>query len=118
MEAGELFQNKTDIFICDGFVGNVFLKAFEGIARDVFAYLKNEFQKEAAVSTVLLSFLKKLYTRLDESEYGGSVLIGLNGIVSNATVLQRESSQPGIEACILLLKKTNYKIEIELKGNS
>ena len=92
----------------------------EGIARDIFAYLKNEFQKEAAVSTVLLSFLKKLYTRLDESEYGGSVLIGLNGICIKCHGASRGKavSQALKRAYFFTEKNTNYKIEIELKENS
>jgi len=119
LEAIELFQNKTDIFICDGFVGNVFLKAFEGIARDIFAYLKNEFQKDTTVSAVLLSFLQKLYTRLDESEYGGSVLIGVNGICIKCHGASRGKavSQALKRAYFFAEKNTNHKIEIELQQN-
>ncbi len=118
LEAKELFQNKTDILICDGFVGNVFLKAFEGIATDIFTYLKNEFQKDANISAIFLSTLQKIYSRLDEAEYGGSILIGVNGICikCHGASRGRAISQALLKRAYSFAKKnTNLKIEEELK---
>jgi phosphate acyltransferase len=69
--------------VCDGFIGNVALKASEGLAR-----LVRESLRESLTSTVtaqvgaLLS--RKAFNdfkkRLDQSEYGGAPLLGLRGV--------------------------------------
>lgn len=118
LEAKELFKNKTDVLICDGFVGNVFLKAYEGLSRDIFAYLQNEVQKDSKASAMFLPFLQKAFTRLDESEYGGAILIGVNGICikCHGAASRRAISQALLKRAYLFAeKKTNSKIEKELK---
>ena len=80
LEAIEIFQNKTDVIICDGFAGNVFLKAFEGISRDIFAYIQKEIRSGPEDFTGFSSLLEKLYAKIDVAEYGGAFLIGINGI--------------------------------------
>src|SRR3990167_8800255 len=45
IEADEIFSGRADVVICDGFVGNVALKACEGIARLIAHSMKQEFQR-------------------------------------------------------------------------
>ncbi|NLX91169.1 MAG: phosphate acyltransferase PlsX [Firmicutes bacterium] len=118
LEAKDLFHDKTDILICDGFVGNVFLKAYEGFAEYIFTYLKNEFQKDSNVSAMFLPTLQKIYTRLDESEYGGAMLIGVNGICikCHGASKRRAITQALLKhARLFAEKRTNIKIEEELE---
>ena len=121
LEAKELFQDKTDVLICDGFVGNVFLKSFEGISRDIFAYFKREAEKDPKVSAVLLSTLQSIYSRMDDSEYGGSMLIGVNGVCikCHGASNWKAISQGLLQRAYLFAKNNiNHKIEEELKWNS
>ncbi len=82
MEAREIFQNGADVLICDGFVGNIMLKAIEGISRDMFAFLREEIKqdlKARIASTMLFSIFNRVRANFDETEHGGAQLIGVNG---------------------------------------
>jgi glycerol-3-phosphate acyltransferase PlsX len=83
VEAKDIFQNMTDVLICDGFGGNVLLKSIEGVSRDIFSYLHAEIKKDIkarVASTLLLSVFKRVRANLDESEHGGALLIGVKGV--------------------------------------
>jgi glycerol-3-phosphate acyltransferase PlsX len=84
VEGNDIFKGTTDIIICDGFVGNVALKASEGLAWMVSTLLRegfrqNIFTKIAAVlSYPVLSGFKK---RVDHRRHNGAALLGLQGLV-------------------------------------
>ncbi|VWX56431.1 fatty acid/phospholipid synthesis protein [Burkholderiales bacterium 8X] len=84
VEGNDIFKGTTDIVVCDGFVGNVALKATEGVASMIVDFLKFEysngmFSKFAAV--VSYPVLKALKARLDHRRYNGAALLGLRGLV-------------------------------------
>lgn len=84
VEADEVFEGKIDIIVCDGFVGNVALKASEGIARLIGYYLKKAFRQNFLTSLVGLAakpILNKLKKHIDPSHYNGASFLGLQGIV-------------------------------------
>ena len=74
----------VDLVVCDGFVGNVALKASEGLAKLMISVLKESFRQNWWASVVglmarpALAHLKK---RMDPARYNGASLLGLNGIV-------------------------------------
>lgn len=124
VEAKELFQNTTDVLVCDGFVGNVLLKTIEGMSRDIFAYLKREIKKDfkaRLASTMLLPVFQKVRSSLDESEHGGGLLIGVKGVCFKCHGSSRERA---IMQAILkqvypfISKNTNQKIEEALKQDT
>lgn len=84
VEGNDIFKGTTDIVVCDGFVGNVALKASEGLAAMIGGFLKqgfssNIFTKIAAiVAYPVLSSLKK---KMDYRRYNGAALLGLRGLV-------------------------------------
>lgn len=84
VEGNDIFKGTTDIVVCDGFVGNVALKASEGLATMIIGFLKagfsrNIFTKLAAIAAYpVLSSLKK---RMDYRRYNGAALLGLRGLV-------------------------------------
>lgn len=84
VEGNDIFKGTTDIVVCDGFVGNVALKASEGLATMIVAFLKVEFSKNlltkivAVLAYPILSALKK---RMDHRRYNGGALLGLRGLV-------------------------------------
>ena len=84
IESDEIFTGKVDVIVCDGFEGNVALKASEGTASMIFNVLKEEFKRtwlSKLAALVSSSVLKSMQTRLDPRRYNGATLLGLNGIV-------------------------------------
>lgn len=84
VEGNEIFNNKVDVIVCDGFEGNVALKTLEGTAKMIIDVLKEEFNRN--FFTKLLGLLSKpvllgMKKRLDPRRHNGATLIGLNGIV-------------------------------------
>jgi glycerol-3-phosphate acyltransferase PlsX len=84
VEANDIYQGTVDLIVCDGFVGNVALKASEGLAHKISETLKNSFTRNiftkiaAIVSYPVLSDFKD---KVDHRRYNGAALLGLNGIV-------------------------------------
>lgn len=84
VEGKDIFKGTTDIIVTDGFTGNVVLKTAEGEAKVLMGWIK-----EALTSTFVAKIgallarpaLKKIAERVDPSEYGASVLLGVQGLV-------------------------------------
>lgn len=84
VEGTDIFSDRVDIVVCDGFVGNVALKTMEGVANLILGTLKKELTSSiTAKAGALLSrkALKRVKTALSPSEHNGAPLLGLNGIV-------------------------------------
>jgi glycerol-3-phosphate acyltransferase PlsX len=84
VEGNDLSGGAADVVVADGFVGNVALKAAEGVGRYVLAELR------AALTASLVDQLgaaiasgafRRLRARLDPSSVDGGPLLGLNGMV-------------------------------------
>ena len=83
VEGRDIFNGKVDVVVCDGFTGNIALKAMEGVASFAGQVLKEAFQKNLPSRLGYLMSRKSLreaYRRLDYAEYGGAPLIGLDGV--------------------------------------
>jgi len=84
VEGTDLFLDTVDVVVCDGFVGNVALKAIEGLAHFMMTNLKRELTGSLSAKAGMLmasGALRKLKARINPSEYNGAPLLGLNGIV-------------------------------------
>ena len=84
VEGDDIYKGTTDVVVCDGFVGNVALKASEGVIRMMGHYLRDEFSRNAL--TKLAGLLAKpvinaFKHRIDPRHYNGATLLGLRGIV-------------------------------------
>ncbi|HEY5995987.1 MAG TPA: phosphate acyltransferase PlsX, partial [Candidatus Deferrimicrobiaceae bacterium] len=82
VEGRDFFAGKADVFVCDGFVGNVVLKTMEGMATALGQFLKTEIKKSApAMLGALLAggAIRNVKKRLDYTEYGGAPLLGVRG---------------------------------------
>jgi glycerol-3-phosphate acyltransferase PlsX len=83
VEGRDLFNGRTDVAVCDGFVGNVALKTCEGTAKLVSVLLR-EALKSTVTSQVGALLSRKAFNdfkkRLDHSEYGGAPLLGVRGV--------------------------------------
>ncbi len=83
VEGRDIFEGTADVVVCDGFAGNVVLKAGEGMARMLLKMMKEEIAKSllAKMGTLMAGpALKCLQKRLDYAEYGGAPLLGVNGV--------------------------------------
>ena len=84
VEGNDIFKGTVDIVVCDGFVGNVALKATEGVASMIGDFLRAEFSRNlwtrlcALVAYPVLAAFKR---RVDHRRYNGAALLGLRGLV-------------------------------------
>lgn len=84
IEADEIFTAKADVIVCDGFEGNVALKASEGTAQTIFKVLSEEIQRGILSKIrgwLALPVLRRMKNRLDPRVHNGATLIGVNGTV-------------------------------------
>jgi glycerol-3-phosphate acyltransferase PlsX len=84
VEGDDIFSDKVDVVVTDGFTGNVALKAMEGAARLIGDALREEFSRSGLRKLGYLAArpaLKALRTRIDPRRYNGASMIGFNGIV-------------------------------------
>jgi glycerol-3-phosphate acyltransferase PlsX len=83
VEGRDLFNGRTDVTVCDGFVGNVAIKSIEGCAQLMSQSLR-ESLKSTVTSQVGALLSRKAFNefkkRLDYSEYGGAPLLGVRGV--------------------------------------
>ena len=84
VEGDDIFCGNIDVIVCDGFVGNIALKASEGTAKFITSKLKDEFKKNiftkisGILSMIVLNSFKKV---ADPRKYNGASLLGLKGII-------------------------------------
>lgn len=91
LEGNELLTGKTDVMVCDGFVGNVTLKTMEGVVRMFLSLLKSSSpgaerrQKQSwwlrLLGHLLQKRLAKRFGHLNPDQYNGACLLGLRGSV-------------------------------------
>lgn len=84
VEGNDIYTGASDIVVCDGFVGNVALKASEGVAKMIGQFLKDElsrniFTKIGAIGAY--SSLSAFKDRVDHRRHNGAALLGLRGLV-------------------------------------
>jgi glycerol-3-phosphate acyltransferase PlsX len=93
IEGHDLFQNPVEVVLCDGFTGNVVLKSCEATAEAVFHWLKNEIKRSPvrlAGAYLMQGAFRNLKKRTNYEEYGGSPLLGVDGIC----IIAHGSSSP------------------------
>jgi len=84
IEGDGLYKGGADVVVCDGFVGNVALKASEGLAQMLATFLRQEFSRNLLTklaALVAVPVLKHFKRRVDHRRYNGASLLGLRGIV-------------------------------------
>ena len=100
IEGNELFRDRADVVVCDGFVGNVMLKASEGLVE----YMQDEMRRAFAdnlllrlLGPLLRRSLRPMAERLNPHQYNGVSLLGLQGVVVKS---HGNAGQPAFEAAI------------------
>jgi phosphate acyltransferase len=84
VEGRDVYIGEADLIVTDGFTGNVTLKVSEGVVEVMLSMLKREIMSNifSKIGFFFLKHsLKRIKKKLDYSEYGGALLLGVNGIV-------------------------------------
>lgn len=83
VEAHDMIAHRADVVVCDGFVGNVVIKFFEGITSFIFRALREDLQ-QGPIAPLALMALKpgfdRMKRRFDYERYGGAPLLGVRGV--------------------------------------
>ena len=76
VEGGDILNQQCDVFVCDGFVGNVVLKFYESVGRLFADLLRQELDHE----TLERDGMARLFRFFDYASYGGAPLLGVRGV--------------------------------------
>ncbi len=84
VEGRDIYEGHARVVVCEGFVGNVLLKAGEGAVEFLFATLKQELARllpglPVGAGPALVGGLSALKTRFEYQEFGGGPLLGIRG---------------------------------------
>lgn len=115
VEGDDIGKGSVDVFVTDGFTGNVALKTAEGTARLVSHFIKNALTSgwQAKLgAAIAYPALKKLRDRMDPSSVNGAVFLGVNGVVVKS---HGGASGRGFAAAVDVaarLAKSHYREEI------
>ena len=120
IEGSGIFGGNVDVIVMDGFTGNAVLKSCESLAESLMLLLKEEVSRtplRRAGAWLARNAFRAIKRRVDYKEYGGAVLLGLDG----CCVIGHGRSQPyavmqGIRvAGEFFTSDVNSRIEAELK---
>ena len=115
VEAHDMIAHRADVVVCDGFVGNVVIKFFEGITSFIFRALREDLQQGPIAPLALLALkpgFDRMKARFDYERYGGAPLLGVKGVsivthgrakarmVENAIRVASESADAGVPTLI------------------
>ena len=84
VEGDQIFSDRVDVVVTDGFTGNVALKTMEGLARMVGARTRREFASgfgNRLAAWLARPALRRLAQGLDPRRYNGACMVGLGGVV-------------------------------------
>lgn len=84
VEGDDIYKGTVDVVSCDGFTGNVALKASEGLAKMMAKVMREEFNRSLISRLLALCawpVLGRIKKRMDTRRYNGATLLGLRGIV-------------------------------------
>jgi glycerol-3-phosphate acyltransferase PlsX len=119
VEGYDLFHDKVDVVVCDGFIGNIVLKTLESFAKGMGGWLKEEIHKNPKRllgGLLLKNAVKTILRRTDADSRGGAPLLGLNGTVFKAHGSAREKAiMNAIRECVNMLQhRLNDMIQAEI----
>lgn len=87
IEARDIMDNDVDLFVCDGFDGNVLLKSIEGVVdfatKSVFHGIARSDLDDKS-KKAFTDFLMNKFKNLDAKEVGGTILLGIDGNIIKA----------------------------------
>ena len=83
VEGKDVFRGKADVIVADGFSGNVLIKTAEGVAEFLFSSMRDSVKGDPVATLgglLLRPKLRAIRDRADWREFGGALLLGVNGV--------------------------------------
>jgi len=124
IEGRNIYEGNARVVVCEGFVGNVLLKAGEGAVEFLFSALKQEMAKllpelPAEAGNKSVARLKELQTRFEYQEFGGGPLLGIRGacIICHGSSGVRAIKNALRVAATMAEDRVNDQIVAELSGD-
>ncbi len=111
IEGRDIPEGTADVVVCDGFVGNIVLKLYEGLGKLIMREIKGAFMKNAITklgAICVKSGLKAIKNKMDYQEVGGAILLGVQGI---SIISHGSSKAVAIKNAIL---KAGFYVEKDL----
>lgn len=108
IEANAIFDGGFDVLVCDGFVGNVALKACEGTAAHITGLIKEEFGlnwRDKLRAKVALPLLKRIFQKLNPHQYNGASFLGLTGVVV------KSHGNSSVESFVCAIEQAMFEVE-------
>lgn len=121
IEGKEVFINKANVIVADGFAGNIVLKVTEGTASMLLKMIKSEFKSDiigCIIGLMAKPFLRRILKRINWEGFGGMLLLGVNGI---SVIAHGRSSAYAMKNAVgaavrALNKDINARIEQNING--
>jgi glycerol-3-phosphate acyltransferase PlsX len=117
IEGRDIVNDLADVVVTDGFTGNVLIKTAEGVGKLIRTILVEELTASPISSLgglLAKSALRRLSRRIDDSEFGGAVLLGLSNLV---VVAHGRSNANAVRHAIRVAKQSiDYKIVNEIQA--
>lgn len=94
MEGRDINKGTVDVVVCDGFTGNVVLKTMEGLGSAVLEIIRSAVKGSGFLSKFGALLMKPALTevkrKMDASEYGGALLLGVRAPSSSAMAVPKQ----------------------------
>lgn len=126
VEGNHIYSGDADVIVCDGFVGNIALKASEGVVEFFLHHVTDGFQQSLyskLAALVSKPILNSIHRKTDPRRHNGASLLGLRGIVIKSHgSADRLSFAHAIEEAMLEVEKNipariTSRLEVLLTGN-
>jgi glycerol-3-phosphate acyltransferase PlsX len=121
VEGRDIFNGSVNVVVCDGFTGNILLKASEGVVSTIFSMMKQHMRRSLPAKFGALLMKKKVFANLkkevDYEEYGGAPLLGVDGcaIVSHGSSSAKAIKNAIFQAISYTKSDVNATIEALLE---
>ena len=116
IEGHEVYQGLVDVIVCDGFVGNVLIKASEGVVHMTMNKLLREYQGSLwrrLLAGLSASVLKSFRSNVDPDQHNGASLVGLQGVVIKSHgAANIRANMAAIEEA---MREANYDIPAQIQ---
>lgn len=111
VEGNDIFSQKANVIVTDGFVGNIALKSWEGLLNFVVQEVKKASQQSwfsKIVAKMALPLFRAIYLRMKPDQYNGASLIGLRGIVV------KSHGNASSEAFLYAIREAIHQVEMQV----
>jgi len=111
VEGNDIFSQKADVIVTDGFTGNIALKSWEGLVNFAVQEVKSASQYNwlsKIIAKIAAPLLRNIYLRMKPDQYNGASLIGLRGIVV------KSHGNASSEAFLYAIREAIQQVEMQV----